>query len=207
MIEILADGIAPSSWISENEAAGLLRSRGFQVGTWNDVDTNDPSRPLVWRKRRAPRDGLAMFAFATYVSGWLPEGAWKLVQFTNSTGFGVAAGSFFRKLCPPGLPIQSFTSGGLMPIKVSMAGDGKKHTLAELAVIDLVFAILLLEQFAYVVSEGSVKRQMLGLFEGYACLFCDAGNDLDPSHYFSRFAAGECSSQDWLAPGLAEFDD
>lgn len=206
MIEILADGIA-SSWISENEAAGLLRPRGFRIGSWNQIDTTNPKRPLVWSKRRAPRDGLSMFAFATYVSGWLPRGEWKLVQFTNSTGFVVSGASFFRKLCPPGLPIQSFTSGGLKPIKVAMEGDSKTRTLAELAVIDLVFAILLLEEFAYVVSEGSAHRQMLGLFDGYACLYCDGGNKLDPDRYFARLETGECGSQDWLAPGLAEFDD
>jgi hypothetical protein len=96
---------------------------------------------------------------------------------------------------------------GLKPIRVKFVGEGKEHTLAELDVVDLLFAILMFEQSAYVVSEGSRRREMIGALDGFVYLFCNAADAVLPDQYFARMEANDCDASDWIATGLAEFDD
>ena len=150
-----------------DEANEYLRPLGFEIGSWNQIaSTTSSSKPeSAWSKYRAPEHARQLFCFSRHVAGWLPSGKWAMLQIDNSTVLDADAASLLSRLL-------AFNSSLGLPAHRRFLfeyGHGEEaDSRTALLIANVVFALLLFEAHAYLVSANSTDGQLLGIQDGFA---------------------------------------
>lgn len=153
--------------LTRDQADGHLRAVGMCLGAWNEI-RDLPRRAIDSRARialQAPKNAMQLFNLSLHVAGWLPSGAWVLVQLDNSNAFDAVQENFFRSL----LPQSSVMMQSLMTSRsflFQFDGPDKFDATAKLLIAHLSFALLLFEGHGHIVSSGSTSGELVSIQDG-----------------------------------------
>lgn len=155
-------------WLDTDGAGPYLDVIGMTIDSWNRLAYVDADREVktYWRNYQAPKDAQRLFAFALHVAGWLPRGAWKVLQIDNSSSFGVVQALAISRLLPGlvkplGTTIQNSTC--LFEFRGEELADGD----TELLIANVIYLFLLFEGHGYLVSANSKSRECLSIQDGF----------------------------------------
>jgi hypothetical protein len=162
---VYAIAVATMRPLTAEEANGYLHSVGMQIGDWNQItDSGSQKQAISWVTYEAPKLARELLNFSRHVAGWLPSGAWKLVQLDNSTMFDPTEAAFVGRLMfgPDSHPEFSTHRSYLF----DFAAGAQVRSDTELLLANLIFLFLLFESHSYIVSSGSSLGQILAVQDG-----------------------------------------
>jgi hypothetical protein len=151
--------------IDRLEATTLLKSVDFEIGSWNDIRLiGDQASKESTVSLRSPRDAADMLCLAQHATGWIPSGEWKLLQFDNSNAFTRVENVLLSQLLFGSPRVVDFNAIENRTIVFESSGEQTENI--DLQISNVVFALLLFESHAYLVSSGSSKHERLGIQDG-----------------------------------------
>jgi hypothetical protein len=154
--------------IAKDEAIRCLREISFDIGSWNEIG---PTGALVarpnWLNIQAPRDAKQLLHLSHHAAGWLPRGAWKIVQFDYSNCFNRVESVFVNSLLFGSAGFADFNSAERPAILFEFGDELSQNESLELLIANVVYATLLFEGHAYLVSSASAGGERLGIQDGF----------------------------------------
>lgn len=187
-------------WLDIEGAASYLDVIGMRVDSWNRLAYvgASPGGGARWRNYQAPKDAQRLFAFALHVAGWLPRGAWKVLQIDNSSSFGVVQALAISRLLPGlvkplGTTIQNNTC--LFEFRGEELADGD----TELLIANVIYLLLLFEGHGYLVSANSKSRECLSIQDGFIYFSSDEEGIAGAEALIQNFEAGPLIWPKWVA--------
>jgi hypothetical protein len=152
--------------LDASDTERYLAPLGLAIGNWNEIlDTSVPAEEVNWISYEAPQNARNLLRFAWHLSGWLPKGDWKLLQFDNSNLFEGDQTSLIGRLLFGQNSIEVDMTC-VRTVLFKFVGSEQEKNAQELLLTNLIFSILLVEGHAYVVSSKSTEGQVLGLQDG-----------------------------------------
>lgn len=153
--------------LKADEANEYLKQVCMKLGDWNQIaysdDRSNPDRP--YRKYRAPSLANELFCFSRHVAGWLPTGAWKILQIDNSASLDQDQYSLIGRLLACSgeyLDIADFRTW-----LFEFGSEEKQNQTTELVIANVLFGFLLFESHAYLVSSNSAEGELIGVQDGF----------------------------------------
>ncbi len=151
--------------IDRSEATTLLKSVTFEIGSWNEVRSiGGQGSKENTVSLQSPRDAAQMFCLAQHATGWIPPGTWKLLQFDNSNSFTRVESVFFSQLLFGSQRMVDFNAIENSTVVFEFSGEQTENI--DLQISNMVFALLLFESHAYLVSSGSSAHERVGIQDG-----------------------------------------
>jgi hypothetical protein len=151
-----------------DEVARYLAEVDLELGDWSEIrPKGGRSGKQDWVSIQAPRDAQELLCLSQHAAGWVPRGAWKIIQFDNSNWFSRVENVFVGGLVGRPTASVDFSSTKRSAILFEFGADADQNANLELLVSDLVYAILLFEGHAYLTSSGSAGGECLGVQDGF----------------------------------------
>ena len=194
-------------YLDADEASRYLLELGFEIGEWRQLTPRTDQDRIVWEERRAPKDARELHCFSMYVAGWLPPGAWKILQVDNSTSFSVVQASLIGSFLPRGMDFGVILKNAIPSVLWEFSGNGRDDVLVELNLVHLVFAFLLFEAHCYLISSESKDGSIIGLQDGYAYLGRFPVVGRNARDHFSQFDMAPLRIPEWLLGGIGTLDE
>jgi hypothetical protein len=180
--------------LTTSEAQRYLATVGMAIGDWNQiVDISIPITEIKWINYEAPSNARDLLRFSCLLSDWLPKGEWKLLQFDSSNLCECDRTSMVERLLF-GSRREIVDLAEVRSVLFQFSGPEQENNAQELLVKNLIFAILLLEGHAYVVSSQSTDGQVLGLQDGVA-YFLSRKSTSSAEMLLQTFEQGKVDSQ------------
>jgi hypothetical protein len=185
--------------IAKEEATCYLREVGFDIGSWNEIA---PAGALAaqpnWLNIQAPRDAKQLLHLSHHAAGWLPRGAWKVVQFDYSNCFTRVENVFISNLLFGSVGFADFNSVERPAILFEFGDDLSQNESLELLIANLVYATLLFEGHAYLVSSASAGGERLGVQDGFLYFQSRTQDASGAADLIERFRRDPTADPQWI---------
>ena len=129
----------------------------------------------------------------------------RIQEIDNSTSLNVDQASLVSKLLPCKEDLSDINSISTVLFEFGESKDLDLST--ELQIANLIFAFLLFEAHAYVVSSASTNGQMIGIQDGFIYFFLSSGTNDDATSLIESFEREQLVSPIWLLDILAEREE
>ena len=159
--------------ISSEEAQQRLLALGIEIGTWNQLH-EVPGRGVLDSSIhvQAPRDARVLLNFAQHVVGWLPAGAWKILQLDYSNALDLVDASLFVGFLA-GVVETTTPLPEVRTLLFEFGQDQEENQSTELLIANLVFVLLVLEGHATLVSSDAAAKRYLSVQDGFVYFVAD----------------------------------
>lgn len=186
--------------LSPEQAAQYLADVGMEIGEWNRVAIaprkNAKSKPN-WMNFAAPGEASELLCFSYWVASWLPKGKWKLFQIDDSTSLSPAEASICNRIAALHPDAPSLANGSSYIFE--FGADEQANFQQELVIANLIFAFLLFEAHAYLVSSESDQGQCLGMQDGFVYFSAYGEKVSGASQVLESFKLNPLTYPDWVS--------
>jgi hypothetical protein len=190
--------------IAKDEVLRYLKEVNLELGDWREIrPIGSPVGKQEWVNIRASRDARELLCLSQHAAGWLPSGAWKIIQFDNSNWFSRVENVFIGSLVAGPSVRADFSSSGRQAILFEFGSDADQNANLELLVADVVCAILLFEGHAYLVSSGSTGGECLGAQDGFLYFQSRSGDVSAAESLIEKFRLDPRRIPEWVGDIIA----
>src|SRR5471030_255968 len=94
-----------------DDASLRLQNVKMKIGEWNRLIPIDSMYGCSddWVNYLAPENARELFNFSEHVAGWMPDGAWIILQIDNSGSLDITQSALFKRLMFGSEEIKNFT--------------------------------------------------------------------------------------------------
>lgn len=158
--------------ISLEEASGLLRTVGFEVGSWREIRRSGTDINLrSYVHSTPPSDASALYVYSLHLAGWLPRAQWKILGFDRSTLLPPHEAAMVARLLIGSFDFSALEECNAYLFEFSGAED--RDYAEQLTIAAAVYASLLFECHAYVTTSNRDTPHYLGLQDGETFFFTE----------------------------------
>jgi hypothetical protein len=182
--------------VPSSQANFWLRAIGMRLDDWNRIVSVASDCKPNSVGYQPPRDALKLFCFSRHALEWVPKGNSWLLQLDNSTTFDPSSASLFSTLLTDGRGKVDLVENRTFLFEFGAGND--RAGRVELQVSNLVFALLLLECHAYLVSSNSTEGQMLSVQDGFAYLETREQNELKARLLIANYERNPIGYPNWV---------
>jgi hypothetical protein len=184
------------------EAEAHLRHVEMKIGDWSQLIDIDSRRQERWKwvHQRSPENIHKAYTFAQHVAGWLPHGDWKLLQIDNSNSFNPVQLALIRSLLSgPNWRGDLISQRSFI---FEFTGEIESDSNVELIICNLIFAFLLFEGHAQVISSAAAAHRYISIQDGFAYLM-SMNDESAANSLIENFERSGGYSPDWVGAIVA----
>jgi hypothetical protein len=183
--------------VTREEADVLLACVGMKIGDWNKPVYADEmrSRTTRWFNHPAPTDAHELYLFSLFISEWLTNGQWKMLQFDDSNQFSFNEATILSIVGLGFDEVLDLNSGKnssflVLPERESEVRD-------RIRVAWLLYLLLLFKAHAYLISSSG-SGDHLGIHDGRIYFIASDEGLTNARGLLSNFENRQSNWPSWL---------
>jgi hypothetical protein len=171
--------------VSRDQAIPYLEKIGKEVNEWGQI-VEVGSNELEWVNIRAPVEARDLMVFCQTIISWLPEGVWRIIYINNATVLNAAEELHLARIL---YGSKAEAGNKINPCLIIENDSGDVSAESDFFIVDIMYALLMFEGHAHIVSSGSSNHECLSIQDGFVYAYSSRDRVSSFEYVISNFSS------------------